>query len=292
MDHAKKPIQKTLAHINSVVLGKSRVTELALAALLAKGSILIEDRPGLGKTTLAKTLSRVLGLSFQRIQCTNDLLPIDILGRVDFSDKAKPRLIEGPIFAQIVLLDELNRAPPRTQSAFLQAMEEGDVSLEGYTYPLPKPQMFIATQNPNDQIGTSLLPESELDRFTVHLSLGYPDAENEKLILRATPQEKLHTLPVSLSGEELKQLQNDVDAITVSEIFLDLVVRFLNFARTEGAMLSPRAGRDLVRVSQAIALIQERNFVVPDDLKRCMQAVIEHRIKDADGLIKRFPFQA
>jgi MoxR-like ATPase len=292
MDHAQNPIQKTLASINSVVLGKNRVTELALATLLAKGSILIEDRPGLGKTTLAKTLSRVLGLSFQRIQCTNDLLPIDILGRVDFSNKEKPHLIKGPIFAQVVLLDELNRAPPRTQSAFLQAMEEGDVSLEGLTYALPKPQMFIATQNPNDQIGTSLLPESELDRFTVHLSLGYPDAENEKLILRATPQEKLHALPVSLTGAELAQLQKEVDTITVSESFLDLVVRFLNFARTEGAMLSPRAGRDLVRVSQAIARINERNFVLPDDLKRCMHAVIEHRIKDADGLIKRFPFQA
>ena len=296
MDHARSPVQKSIKNsldaINSVVLGKNAATELAFATLLAKGSILIEDRPGLGKTTLAKTLSRVLGLTFQRIQCTNDLLPMDILGRMDFSDREKPSMIEGPIFASIVLLDELNRAPPRTQSAFLQAMEEGEVSIEGLTLPLPRPQMFIATQNPKDQIGTSLLPESELDRFTVHVSLGYPDAEHEKMILRATPQEKLHSLPVMLTRDELVKIQKDVEAITVSETFLDLVVRFLNFARSEGAMLSPRAGRDLVRVSQAIALIHERTFVLPEDLKRCLASVIEHRIKDADGLINRFSFQA
>ena len=143
-------ISDCLAAVNSVVLGKETVVKLALAAFFARGSILIEDRPGLGKTTLAKTLSRVLGLSFQRIQCTNDLLPMDILGRFDYV-KDPPRFIEGPIFASIVILDELNRAPARTQSAFLQAMEEGEVTLEGKTYPLPRPQMFVGTQNPSDR---------------------------------------------------------------------------------------------------------------------------------------------
>jgi MoxR-like ATPase len=283
---------KTLSAINSVILGKDSVTEIAFATLLAKGSLLIEDRPGLGKTTLAKTLSRVLGLSFQRIQCTNDLLPIDILGRMDFSQKEKPRLIEGPIFASVVLLDELNRAPPRTQSAFLQAMEEGEISLEGTTFALPKPQMFIATQNPVDQIGTTLLPESELDRFTTRLSLGYPEAKFEKEILRSSPQEKLSGLKEVLSREDVLRLQNEVANVTVSETLLDLVVRFLNFARGQGAMLSPRAGRDMVRVSQGVAFIHGRNFVLPEDFKQCLAPVIEHRIKDASGLIERFAFQA
>ena len=285
-------VRQCLEAIDSVVLGKSDITRLALATLLAKGSILIEDPPGLGKTTLAKTLSRVLGLSFQRIQCTNDLLPIDILGRIDYPTGDQPRLIEGPIFASIVLLDELNRAPPRTQSAFLQAMEEGEVSLEGKTFALPRPQMFIATQNPSDQIGTTLLPESELDRFTVRLSLGYPNPEHEKEILRATPQRNLSALGEMFSRESIAVIQSNVASITVSNAFLDLVVRFLNFARERGAMLSPRAGRDLVRVAQALAFIDDRNYVIPLDLKLCLRAVIEHRIEDAGGLIERFTFEA
>jgi MoxR-like ATPase len=292
MVEAHSQIQKCLQSMNSVVLGKQTATELALAALLARGTILIEDRPGLGKTTLAKALSRILGLSFQRIQCTNDLLPIDILGRMDFTTKDHPHFIEGPIFAAIVLLDELNRAPPRTQSAFLQAMEEGEVSIEGKTRALPMPQLFIATQNPLDQVGTSLLPESELDRFTIRLALGYPDSENEKRILRGIPQEHLNRLPEILSKEVLIRLQKQVEEVHVSESFLDLVIRFLNHVRTGGGFLSPRAGRDLVRVSRAIALIRERNFVTPDDLKSCMSAVIGHRSQDADEFIKRFAFQA
>jgi MoxR-like ATPase len=293
MSHSNHAVHRSLDAINSVVLGKPSVTELAFATLLAKGSILIEDRPGLGKTTLAKTLARVLGLSFQRIQCTNDLLPMDILGRLDYAaNRDKPRLIEGPIFASIVLLDELNRAPPRTQSAFLQAMEEGEITLEGSTFELPNPQMFIATQNPSDQVGTTLLPESELDRFTVRLSMGYPDAENEKTILRAVPQEKLSGLAQVLNDADLRTLQSEVDSILVSEAVLDLVVRFLTYSRQEGAMLSPRAGRDLVRVAQAMAFLADRKHVLPEDVKRSMKAVIEHRVKDADALLAGFSFQA
>lgn len=284
--------QKCLDAINTVVLGKSTVTELAFAALLSRGSILIEDRPGLGKTTLAKALSRVLGLSFQRIQCTNDLLPMDILGRVDISTPQQPRFIKGPIFASIVLLDELNRAPSRSQSAFLQAMEEGEVTLEGKTYSLPQPQMFIATQNPLDQVGTTHLPESELDRFTIQLRLGTPDPEVEKQILMGVPQESLRRLPELLTNQELIGLQSEVEAVKVSDAFLDLVVRFLSHARATGGFLSPRAGRDMVRTSRAVAVLRQRNFVTPEDFKFCLPAVIGHRIKDADGFIQRFAFQA
>lgn len=283
-------IQKSLQAVDEIVLGKAQATELAFAALLARGSILIEDRPGLGKTTLAKTLSRVLGLSFQRIQCTNDLLPIDILGRLDYSDRAHPVFVEGPIFSSIVILDELNRAPSRTQSAFLQAMEEGEVTLEGITRALPTPQMFIATQNPTDQIGTSFLPESELDRFTISLQLGVPGQEEEKVILRGTPQEKLKLLREHLSRSDVLELQKSAEAVKVSEAFLDLVVRFLNHSRTKGEFLSSRAGRDIVKVSQAIALIRGKDFVTPDDFKVCLKAVIRHRVKDADGILAHFSF--
>ena len=276
----------------SGVLGKASAVKLAVAVLLARGSILIEDRPGLGKTTLAKTLSKVFGLSFQRIQCTNDLLPMDILGRVDLTSTENPKLIPGPIFASIVILDELNRAPARTQSALLQAMEEGEVTLEGSTYALPKPQMFIATQNPSDQVGTSLLPESELDRFTLHLQMGYPDNESEKSILRGLPQGKLLAIKEILHQPQVLQLQEDVAAVTVSEKFIELVVHFLNHARSQGSFLSPRAGRDLVRVSQAVAHIEGRDHVTPSDLKFCMSAVISHRTRVANEIIHSFQFQA
>lgn len=284
-------IADCLGAINSVVLGKSRVVELATATLFARGSILIEDRPGLGKTTLAKTLSKVFGLSFHRIQCTNDLLPMDILGRLDYATKEKPRLIEGPIFASLVILDELNRAPARTQSAFLQAMEEGEVTLEGATYALPRPQMFIATQNPADQVGTSFLPESELDRFTIHLQIGYPDNESEKSILRGLPQGKLSDIKEILNKKQVLDLQNQASTVKTSEMMLDLVIRFLNHARAQGAYLSPRVGRDLVRVSQALAFVRGRDHVIPDDLKFCMPAVIGHRTRVADGIIQSFPFE-
>jgi MoxR-like ATPase len=292
METSRALAHRSLQAINSVVLGKTEITELAFATLLAKGSILIEDRPGFGKTTLAKTLARVLGLSFQRIQCTNDLLPMDILGRLDYSNSDKPKLVPGPIFASVVLLDELNRAPPRTQSAFLQAMEEGEVTLEGQTFSLPHPQMFIATQNPSDQIGTTLLPESELDRFTIRLSLGVPSAENEKTILKSAPQEKLNALTQTLSPTELARIQKDVSALMVSDALLEMIVRFLNHARKKSFMLSPRAGRDLVRVSQGLAYLRDQKHVLPEDVKQCMQAVIEHRVKDGAALVSSFSFQA
>ncbi|PWU18732.1 MAG: AAA family ATPase [Bdellovibrio sp.] len=293
-------IQQCLAAVNEVILGKSEVTATVFATVLARGSILIEDRPGLGKTTLAKSIAKILGLKFQRVQCTNDLLPMDILGRVALRNPsgeappsaaaAEPQLIEGPIFASVVILDELNRAPARTQSAFLQAMEEGEVTIEGVTKALPTPQIIIATQNPTDHIGTTLLPESELDRFTVGVRMGYPAREFEKVILRNGVQEKLERLSVQMSAYELTTLQNAAHAIKTSDTFLDLVVRFLEAARQSGKFLSSRAGRDLVRLAKAFALMEGRDFALPEDFKRSIRPVVQHRVRDADELAQNFSF--
>jgi len=292
MEKNNEDISRCLSAINSVLLAKQSEVKLVLATLLTGGSILIEDRPGLGKTTLAKTMARVLGLSFNRIQCTNDLLPLDILGRVDFLTDRTPKFIEGPIFSSIVILDELNRAPARTQSAFLQAMEEREVTVEGQTYQLPNPQMFIATQNPSDHIGTGLLPESELDRFTISLQMGYPDKISERKILLGYPQQKFNSLETVLNKNRILELQNLSAKVKVSDLFLDLVARFLSHVRDQGVFISPRAGRDMVRVSQSVALLESRDHATPDDFKACLLSVISHRIPDAQRLVQDFQFQA
>lgn len=286
----KNPEIWVLEELNSILLGKHREVELAFATLLARGSLLIEDRPGFGKTTLAKGLAKTLELSFSRIQCTNDLLPMDILGRIEFRGDGRAEFHPGPIFASIVLLDELNRAPARTQSAFLQAMEEGEVTVEGITTPLPKPQMFVATQNPSDQVGTTLLPESELDRFTTRISIGAPDSETEKRILLGQRHEKNHA--ARLSPEECGLLQERVEKVHVSDNLLEVVVRFLQHARARGAMLSPRAGKDLIRMSRAIALLRGRDFATATDLNEVLIPVISHRIRNADEIARSFSFMA
>ena len=292
MEKNNEDVLRCLSAINSVLLAKQPEVKLALGTLLTGGSILIEDRPGLGKTTLAKTMAKVLGLSFNRIQCTNDLLPLDILGRVDFLTDRIPKFIEGPIFSSIVILDELNRAPARTQSAFLQAMEEREVTVEGQTYQLPSPQMFIATQNPSDHIGTGLLPESELDRFTISLHMGYPDQISERNILLGYPQQKFNSLETVLNKNRVLELQDLSAKVKVSGLFLDLVARFLSCVRNQGVFISPRAGRDMVRVSQSVALLESRDYVTPDDFKACLLSVISHRIPDAQRIIQDFQFQA
>jgi len=282
---------RALETLNSILLGKPREVEIAFATFLARGSLLIEDRPGFGKTTLAKGLASVLDLTFSRIQCTNDLLPMDILGRLSFSKDASPEFLQGPIFAQMVLLDELNRAPARTQSAFLQAMEEGEVTIEGITQRLPSPQMFIATQNPSDHIGTTVLPESELDRFTTSISIGAPDPATEKKILLQESRRK-EALPPVLDPKECELLQTKVDQIFVSETLLDLVVRFLGHARGRNAFLSPRAGRDLIRMSRALAFLKGRDHVLPDDFQTVLLPVISHRVDQPDELARSFTFLA
>ncbi len=290
--HHQLLLSRSLEALNSIILGKKEVTELALATMVARGSILIEDRPGLGKTTLAKALAKIMALPFQRVQCTNDLLPMDVLGRMDLANSEKPRFIPGPIFGSIVLLDELNRAPARTQSAFLQAMEEGEISLEGQTLPLPKPQLFIATQNPFDQVGTSLLPESELDRFTIMVSLGVPDASTEIEILKREPQRGIAGLVSCLAAEQVLELQKECEQVTTTDAIYDLVVRLLNFIRSKEAFVSPRAGRDLIRMAQAIALIRGQSFVSPDEVKAVMLPVIQHRVKNAKAILQKFSFQS
>ncbi|MBU6152830.1 MAG: MoxR family ATPase [Bdellovibrionales bacterium] len=286
-----RPEITALETLNSILLGKPREVELALATFIARGSLLIEDRPGFGKTTLAKGLASVLALNFSRIQCTNDLLPMDILGRTAPDRDGNLQFFRGPIFAEVVLLDELNRAPARTQSAFLQAMEEGEITVDGITTALPSPGMFIATQNPSDHIGTTLLPESELDRFTASLSIGVPEPEIEKRILR---QESIPaaTPAATLGSERCVELQAKADQIHVSETFLDLVVRFLNHARKTGAMLSPRAGKDLLRLSRALALLRGRDHALPTDFKDALIPVISHRVPNSHEILESFSFLA
>jgi MoxR-like ATPase len=203
-----------------------------------------------------------------------------------------PKFIEGPIFSSIVILDELNRAPARTQSAFLQAMEEREVTVDGQTYQLPNPQMFIATQNPSDHIGTGILPESELDRFTISLQIGYPDQISERDILLGRPQQRFNSLETVLNKNRILELQHLSAKVKVSDLFLDLVARFLSHVRNQGVFISPRAGRDLVRVSQSVALLESRDYATPDDFKACLLSVISHRIPDAQRFIQEFQFQA
>ena len=286
-----RPEITALETLNSILLGKPREVELALATFIARGSLLIEDRPGFGKTTLAKGLASVLALSFGRIQCTNDLLPMDILGRTCPDRDGHLQFIKGPIFAQVVLLDELNRAPARTQSAFLQAMEEGEVTVDGVTTRLPIPQMFIATQNPSDHIGTTMLPESELDRFMARLSIGAPEPSVEKKILLQNSSQK-QAIKTVLSAEECSILQTRAEEIHVSETLLDLVVRFLQHARSREQMISPRAGKDLVRLSRAFALLRGRNHALPTDFQDALVPVIGHRMKNSHEIIESFSFLA
>jgi MoxR-like ATPase len=269
--------------INTVILGKQQVTKLALTCLLAKGHLLIEDLPGVGKTTLAHTLASTLGLQFQRIQFTSDMLPADILGVSIFDrELSQFKFHPGPVFNQLILADEVNRATPRTQSALLEAMEENQVSIEGETYLLPQPFFVIATQNPSHQIGTFPLPESQLDRFLMRLEIGYPDADAERaLLLGEDRREMLKTLAAVIGHEQLIELQNQVGQILVSEDLVDYVQRLLAFTRESGNYhfgLSPRAGLGLIRAAQAWAMIEQRDFVLPEDIQAVLPSVVKHRL--------------
>ena len=265
-------IQNILDAINSIILGKSRVTKLALACLLAKGHLLIEDLPGIGKTTLAHALANILGLSFQRIQFTSDMLPADILGVSIFDrDKNQFSFHKGPIFNQLLLADEVNRATPRTQSALLEAMEERQVSMEGRTYELASPFFVIATQNPSNQIGTFPLPESQLDRFLMRLEIGYPDAEAERaLLLGQNRQQMLQQLSAVISTEQLLEIQHAVKEVHISEAIIDYVQQLLTYTRESDLFhygLSPRAGLGLICAAQAWAFIEQRKQLLPEDIQ-------------------------
>jgi MoxR-like ATPase len=260
-----------------------------LSCLLARGHLLIEDLPGVGKTTLAHALAKSLGLQFQRIQFTSDLLPSDIIG-VSIYDREAGRFNfhSGPLFSQLVVADEINRATPKTQSALLEAMEEQQVTVEGETRALPIPFFVVATQNPNEQVGTFPLPESQLDRFTMRISIGYPDAQAERSLLAGEDRRlMIERMPVALGDETLLQLQMAAAGIHVSGKLLDYVQRLLQWSRRSPNValgLSPRAGLSLVACARAWALIHGRDYVLPEDIQAVLGPVAAHRLQSRDLL--------
>jgi len=285
----QEKIQAALQQLNNTVLGKEEQVKLALCCLLSDGHLLLEDLPGMGKTTLAHALAGIVGLSFRRVQFTSDLLPADILGGSVFDPTSgKFHFHEGPIFCQVLMADEINRATPRTQSALLEAMEEGQVSLDGETRRLPTPFFVIATQNPSELAGTYPLPESQTDRFLMRLSLGYPDrlAERELLV---HPDVRLRHEPVSacLSLTDLQQWQNQLRQVHCSDSVLDYIQRLIEFSRGTDRILlglSPRGGIAIVRAARCFALMAGRDYVTPDDVQAIFPAVCDHRLVSADSL--------
>ena len=280
---------RALDQLNHLVLGKENQVQLCLACLLARGHLLIEDVPGVGKTTLAHALARTLGLDFHRIQFTSDLLPADILGAAIYDrESAKFSFHPGPIFAQVILADEINRASPKAQSALLEAMEEGQVSIEGETRPLPTPFFVLATQNPGDQVGAFPLPESQLDRFLLRIRLGFPDHAAERALLRGQDRrELLANLPAVLDPARFMQLQQTALAVSVSDALLDYLQALLAASRTDArfaAGLSPRAGVGLLHAAQAWAYLQGRTFVQPEDVQAVLPALVPHRLFPTVGL--------
>ncbi|WP_299774516.1 AAA family ATPase [uncultured Pseudoteredinibacter sp.] len=277
-------LQQSIAQLGKVVLGKEPQIKLAMACLLAKGHLLIEDLPGMGKTTLAHALAAVLGLQYQRVQFTSDMLPADLLGISVFdAQNSKFDFHPGPIFTQLMLADEINRSTPKTQSALLEAMEEGQVSIEGETRPLPQPFFVLATQNPVHQSGTFPLPESQLDRFLMRISLGYPSAAAERMLLKGiNPRSLLKNLQSTMSLQQLADLQDQAQAIHASDHVLDYVQRLIQFSREyEGFSygISPRGALALISAAKAWALIEGREHLIPEDVQAVMPAVMEHRLR-------------
>ncbi|MDP1772592.1 MAG: MoxR family ATPase [Methylobacter sp.] len=277
-------INQLLDSANQVILGKPRQIRLALCCLLARGHLLIEDIPGVGKTTLAHTLAKLLGLHYQRIQFTSDILPADIIGSCVFDAKNHAFTFHpGPVFNQMVLADEINRATPKAQSALLEAMEEHQVTVEGKTYPLPQPFFVIATQNPSHQIGTFPLPESQLDRFLMRIELGYPDQQAERQLLTGQSRHSLcESLPVQLPPEQLQRIQQAVTQVHVSNALLDYCQGIINFTRESSEYhcgLSPRAGLALLTAAKAWAFMDRRDAVIPEDLQAVLAAVAGHRLR-------------
>ena len=276
-------IQPALDTLNQIILGKQVQLQLATACLLARGHLLIEDIPGVGKTTLALALAKVLGLKFQRVQFTSDLLPADILGVSIYEPQNGGfRFHPGPIFSQLVLADEVNRASPKTQSALLEAMEERQVTAEGETRLLPEPFFVIATQNPAHQIGTFPLPESQLDRFLMRVSLGYPSAQAEKaLLLERERRDLLPEIATALQPSELIALQEQVKQIRTTPALIDYILALVRHTREHAGLrqgLSPRAALALKRAAQAWALIAGRSGVIPEDVQAVFPAVCNHRL--------------
>jgi len=282
-----RALQQLLEAAGAIVLGKPETLKLAVTCLVAGGHLLLEDLPGVGKTTLAHTLARLSGLSFQRLQFTSDMLPSDILGASVYQRETQSFVLHrGPVFTQVLLADEINRATPRAQSALLEAMEERQVTLDGITHDLPQPFFVIATQNPLEQVGTYPLPESQLDRFLMRLSLGYPAASAERELLRGQARrDLLARLQPVLPAEAFVQMQSEVSRIHVADALLDYLQALLARSRTAPECvhgLSPRAGLALLRAAQAWALVHGRQHCVPEDLQAVLPSVIGHRLTPRD----------
>ena len=282
-------LHKVIQEAEQVILGKPHQIRLALACLLARGHLLIEDLPGVGKTTLAHVLARTLGLQFQRIQFTSDMLPADILGvSVYQRDSSDFKFHPGPIFAQMILADEVNRATPKTQSALLEAMEEQQVTIEGVTHPLPEPFFVIATQNPSNQIGTFPLPESQLDRFLMRIRLGYPDEKAERGLLSGVDRREIVArLSPQMTSAELLALQQQVKQVFVSPALLDYVQAILRHTRESARFvhgLSPRAGISLLAAARAWALLDGRSAVIPEDIQTVLPGVASHRLQSVQDV--------
>jgi MoxR-like ATPase len=273
-------IQAFLNQINSIILDKENQTKLALSSLLAGGHVLFEDLPGLGKTTLSSALSHIAGLKFQRIQFTNDMLASDVIGVNMFNQKEHQfEFKQGPIFTQILLADEINRCSPKTQSALLEAMEEGLVTVDGVRYELPQPFWVIATQNPLFQSGTYSLPESQLDRFLMRLSLGYPSRSAEKLLLQQNSRYALiATLEHVFNEQEILAMQQLVTQVHIADVVLDYLLDLATETRKSRHGLSTRGLLALKKAAQAHAFIEQRSYVTPDDVQAVFVAVVSHRI--------------
>ena len=276
-------LRSLLDQLNTVIVGKPDQIRDCVACLLAGGHLLIDDVPGVGKTTLAHALSRTFGLQFSRVQFTSDLMPSDLSG-VSVYERAKEAFVfhPGPLFAQVLLADEINRASPKTQSALLEAMEEKQVTIEGETRALPRPFFVIATQNPLDQLGTYALPESQLDRFLMRISLGYPDRAAERALLAGSDRRKMvDHLPSLLAGDELATLQQAVMAVHTADPLLDYVQDLITATRSGRWFLqglSPRAGIALLRAAKAQALLSGRDYVAPDDVQAVLPQTVAHRM--------------
>lgn len=283
---AVQQMEQVIASVGQVVLGKQRQIRMAVACLLAQGHLLLEDLPGMGKTTLSHSLAQVLGLSWRRIQFTADLLPGDVLGTSVFDrDSSSFVFHPGPVFTQLLLADEINRATPKSQSALLEAMEERQVSTEGVTRALPEPFFVIATQNPATQSGTFELPESQLDRFLMRLSLGYPEPDAERQMLASAGQRQAPAeLPVLMRPEQLQQLQRQVQQVRASEAVLDYVLRLVNATRNHPQLaygLSPRGSLALLAAARGWAFLAGRDYVIPEDIQTVAPAVMPHRLGHA-----------
>jgi MoxR-like ATPase len=276
-------LDRTIHTVGEIVVGKERQVKLALSCLLAGGHLLIEDQPGVGKTTLAHVLARVLGLEFQRIQFTSDLMPADILGvSIYDAEQKKFHFHPGPIFTQLVLADEVNRATPKTQSALLEVMEEGQITADGETFKVPEPFFVVATQNPRQQIGTFSLPESQLDRFLMRIEMGYPDRESERKLLEGEDRRKMfESLKPVITPQQLAQMQEQARAVVASPALINYVQDLLDASRSNnqfGNGLSPRAGLALLSAARAWALISGRTMVLPEDVQAVAPGVMSHRL--------------